>query len=213
MPGFGAGVESEQHRPLKVNAVKKWPWNKILICVGWLLVVAGVAPGAYLLVRLGNAHNQKLLSVPVSLKQGAFTSPNFTAGPDGDYLIGLRWDPIPARQTSVDLDWKIVADNGSVVEHGSFNNLLRGANAVTLGSYKPISGQREQIVLDVHEDVDQGGAHAKLEIGPQDTSWGFSEALPFAVGWAEFVAGPGTILLIALAILGAKRRRDSAVGA
>jgi hypothetical protein len=131
-----------------VNAVKKWPWNKILICVGWLLVVAGVAPGAYLLVRLGNAHNQKLLSVPVSLKQGAFTSPNFTAGPDGDYLIGLRWDPIPARQTSVDLDWKIVADNGSVVEHGSFNNLLRGANAVTLGSYKPISGQREQIVLD-----------------------------------------------------------------
>jgi hypothetical protein len=33
------------------------------------------------------------------------------------------------------------------------------------------------------------------------------------VGWAEFVAGPGTILLIALAILGAKRRRDSAVGA
>lgn len=193
--------------------MKKWSWNKILVCVGWLLVVAGVTPGAYLLVRLGSAHNQKPLSVPVSLKQGEFTSPYFTAGSGGDYLIDLNWDMFPARQTSVDLDWKIVADNGSVLEKGTFNNLLRGANTVRLGSYTPNAGQREEIVLNVHEDVDQGGAHATLEIGPQEASWGLSQAIPFAAGWAAFVAGPGAVLLIVLVILGAKRRKGSAVGA
>lgn len=200
-----------QGQPLKVNAVKKWLWNKILVSVGCLLVVAGVTPGAYLLVRLGNSHDQKPLSVPVSLKQGVFTSPYFTAGSGSDYLVDLNWDMIPARQTLVDLDWKIVADNGSVVEQGTFNSALRGANTIRLGSYKPISGQREQIALDVHQDVDQGGAHAKLEIGPQDTSWELSDEIPFAVGWAAFVAGPGVILLIIWLILQAVRRKTSAV--
>ena len=200
-----------QGQPLKVNAVKKWLWNKILVSVGCLLVVAGVTPGAYLLVRLGNSHDQKPLSVPVSLKQGVFSSHYFTAGSGSDYLVDLNWDMIPARQTLVDLDWKIVADNGSVVEQGTFNSALRGANTIRLGSYKPISGQREQIALDVHQDVDQGGAHAKLEIGPQDTSWELSDEIPFAVGWAAFVAGPGVILLIIWLILQAVRRKTSAV--
>ncbi len=193
--------------------MKKWPWNKILVCVGWLLVVAGITPGAYILVRLGNAHDQKPLSVPVSLKQGAFISPYFTAISGSDYDIDLNWDMIPARQTFLDLDWKIMADSGQVVEQGTVNSVLRGANMITLGSYKPTAEQREQIVLNVHEDVDQGGAHAKLEIGPPDTLADLSQAIPFAAGWAAFVAGPGTILLIALAILGAKRRKTAAVGA
>ena len=192
--------------------MKKWPWNKILVCVGWLLVAAGITPGAYVLVRLGSAHNQKPLSVPVSLKQGGFTSPYFTAGSGEGYLIDLTWDRIPARQTSVDLDWKIVADNGSVIERGAFNNLLRGANTIGLGSYKPISGQREQIVLNVHSDVEQGGAHAKLEIGPRDSSPILSEAIPFAAGWAMVVTTPGAILLLALAIVGTIRRRKSSAG-
>jgi uncharacterized membrane protein YtjA (UPF0391 family) len=196
-----------------VSAVKKWPWDKILVCVGWLLVVAGITPGAYILVRLGSVHSQKPLSIPVSLKQGEFTSPWFTAGPGGDYLIDLTWDMIPARQTSVDLDWKIVADNGSVMEQGTFINLLRGANTIRLGSYTPNPGQREQIVLNVHEDVNQGGAHAKLDIGPLDTSPGFSDAIPFAAGWAAIVAIPGVILLLILLIVGAKRGKASGVRA
>jgi len=217
LPGRGQdidlGVESEQRQPLRMNAVKKWPWNKILVCVGWLLLVAGITPGAYLLVRLGSAHGQKPLSVPVALKQGAFTSPYFTAEANGDYLIELSWDMIPARQTLVDLDWKIVAENGSVIEQGAFSSLLRGANTVTLGSYKPVSGQREQAVLNVHADVDQGGAHAKLEIGPLDRSANLSEAIPLAAGWALFVTVPGAILLLVLAIVGTIRRKKYGVGA
>lgn len=206
-PGSEAGVKSEERQPLKVNAVKKWPWHKILVCVGWLLVVAGITPGTYILVRLGTSHNQKPVSVPVTLKQGEFTSPYFTADSSDDYVISVHWDLLPARQTSVDLDWKIEADNGSVIQQGTFNNQLRGANLIRLGSYKPNSGQRERIVLNVHADVNQGGAHATLEIAPPDTSWRWSEAIPTVAGWAVFVAVPGVFLLLILALVGSKQRR------
>lgn len=202
-----------QRQPLKVNTVKNWLWSKVLVSVGCLLVVAGITPGTYILVRLGNAHNEMPLSVPVPLTKGVFTSLYFTAAAGSDYLIDLNWDMIPARQTLVDLDWKVVADNGSVIEQGSFNSPLRGANILRLGSYKPVSGQREQIVMDVHQDVDQGGAHAKLEIGPQDTSGGLSDDIPFAVEWAAFLAGPGIVLLIIWLILRAKREKASSTRA
>jgi hypothetical protein len=207
LPGLWAGVKSEQRQPLKVNTVKKWPWHKILVCVGWLLVVAGITPGAYILVRLGSAHNQKPLSVPVSLKQGEFASPYFTAGSSDNYQISLTWDLLPARQTAVKLDWKIAADNGSAVAQGAFDSQLRGANTIKLGEYKPNSGQHERIVLNVHADVDQGGAHATLDIAPPDTSWKYSEAIPTVAGWAVFGCVPGVFLLLILAIVGAKRRK------
>jgi len=206
-PGFALGVESEQRQPKRVNALKMWPWNKILVSVGWFLLVAGVTPGAYILVRLGNAHNQKPLSVPVSLKQGEFTSPAFTTDSSGEYLIDVNWDLIPARQTTVDLDWKVVADGGQVVAQGGFNNVLRGANTIRLGRYTPNPGQHEQIVLNVHADVDQGGAKATLAIGPKDTATSFSEAIPFAARWSMFLAIPGALLLILAMIVDAFRRK------
>lgn len=183
----------------------------ILVGIGWLLLVAGITPGAYILVRLGNSHNQKPLSVPVSLKQGQFTSPYFTVNSGEDYLVNVNWDLVPARQTLVDLDWKIVADNGSVIQQGAFNNPLRGANSLRLGEYIPTSSQREQIVLDVHADADQGGAHATLEVAPPDTLWRVSEEIPVAAKWAAFVAFPGAILLLILLAMGAKQRKLSGI--
>lgn len=210
---FATGVESQQRQPLKVITVKMWPWNKLLIVFGWLLVVAGITPGALILVGLGTGHNQKPLSVPVSLKKGEFTSPYFEASAGGNYLIDLNWDMFPARQTSVDLDWKIVADNGTVIEQGAISNILRGANTLTIGSYKSASAQREQIVLNVHEDVDQGGAHATLTIGPEDTTTGLSSGIPGAAKLAAFVSIPGAILLLVLVIAGARRRKAASVHA
>lgn len=190
--------------------MKKWPWKLILICVGWLLLVAGILPGAYILARLGNSDNQKPLSVAVSLKEGEFKSPYFVPGSNRNHLVTLTWDLIPARQTSVDLDWKLVADNGAVIQQGTFLNMLRGANSITLGTYKPTRGQRQQVILNVHADVDQGGAQAKLEVGPPDENSLLSETIPFAAGWAAFLALPGAILLIVIAVVGARKSGKAA---
>jgi len=206
---FAPGVESEQSSPWKVQAVKVWPWKFVLISVGWLMLVAGIAPGAYILVRLGNSGNQKPMSVPVSLKQGEFASPYFTPDSSKNYVVSLAWDTIPARQTSLDLDWKLVAENGAVIQRGTFLNLLRGANAVALVTYNPKPGQRQQVVLNVHTDVDQGGAQARLEVGPAEENTSLSEKIPSAAGWAAFVALPGALLLIVIAIFGARSGKKS----
>ena len=94
-------------------------------CICWLVPARGRShAGAYILVRLGNAHHQKPLSVPVSLNKVSSRLHPSSANSSGDYLIDINWDLIPARQTSVDLDWKVIADNGSVISQGGFNNLL-----------------------------------------------------------------------------------------
>lgn len=187
--------------------MKKLPWKFILSCVGWLLLVAGIVPGAYVLVRLGNTDNQKPLSVPVSLKEGEFKSPYFTLDSGKDHLVSLTWDLTPARQTSVDLEWKLVADNGAILQQGHYLDLLRGANFIVLGTYKPTPGQREQVVLNVHADVDQGNAQAKLEVAPPDQTSMLSDLIPGAAAWAGLVALPGALLLIVIAIRGVKSEK------
>jgi hypothetical protein len=193
--------------------MKKWPWNKILVCVGWLLVVAGIAPGAYLLARLGGSHHAKPLSVPVSLKRGTFTSPYFTPDSSGKYLVELNWNSFPARQTDVELDWKIESDNGSVIQQGAFSGILRGSNTVTLGEYQPAQRQRQRITLNIHQDVAGTSADTMVEIGPPDATASLSYAIPMVAGWAAFVAIPGAILLLVLLVVGSLRQRKSAVTA
>jgi hypothetical protein len=90
---------------------------------------------------------------------------------------------------------------------------LRGANTVTLGTYKPNRGQREAVVLNVHADVEQGGAHAKLNVGPPESWLDLSSDLPFVAIWAMLLGGFGVMLLLALAIVGTKRRKRPAVTA
>lgn len=193
--------------------MKKWPWNKILVCVGWLLLVTGIVPGASLVIRLSNSHHAKPLSVPVTLKQGVISSPYFTPDSSGPYEIELNWDSFPARQTDVELDWKIEAENGAVLQQGSYSSILRGSNTVPLGEYKPTPGQRQRITLNVHQDVLGTSANAKIEIGPPDPTSQLSYLIPLAVEWAAFLAIPGFILLMALLIKGSLRKKKSAVAA
>ena len=175
------------------------------------MLVAGIAPGAYLVVRLGSSHHAKPLSVPVTLRQGVISSPYFTPISSGTYDIELNWDSFPARQTDVELDWKIEADNGSVIQQGTYGSILRGSNTVPLGEYQPTPGQRQRITLNVHQDVEGTSANTKIEIGPPDPTSQLSYLIPLATEWAAFVAIPGLILLVALLIVGAVRKKKSAL--
>jgi hypothetical protein len=174
---------------------------RILVFVGCLLVVAGVTPGAYVLVRLGGSPPPTPLSFPVTLKQGSITSPEFTPTSSATTPIELDWNGFPARQTGVDLDWKIVADNGSVLQQGSLATILRGANNVTLGQYQPTQGQGQKVVLNIHSDTEGTGVNAILKVGSPDQPVAFSNDIPRVAAWALWLAGPGTLLLVVLLIV------------
>jgi hypothetical protein len=111
----------------------------------------------------------------------------------------------------VELDWKIEADNGSVLQQGSYGSILRGSNTVPLGEYQPTPGQRQRITLNVHQDVPGTSANTKIEIGPPDPTAKLSYLIPLAAEWAAFLSIPGAILLIGLLIVGAVRKKKSAV--
>jgi hypothetical protein len=171
---------------------------RILVFVGCLLVVAGITPGAYVLVRLGGSPPPTPLSFPVTLKQGTITSPEFTPAFSSTSLIELDWNGFPARQTGVDLDWKIIADNGSTLQQGSLATILRGANTVTLGEYQPTPGQGQKVVLNVHSDTEGAGVNAILKVGSPEQSFALSSDIPRVAAWAVWLAGPGFLLLIVL---------------
>jgi len=190
--------------------VKNWPWYRILVFFGFLLVVAGITPGAYVLARLSVNPNPKPLSVPVTLKQGTITSPEFTPAASSTNFVELDWAGIPLRQTAVDLDWKIVTGDGSVIQQGALTTILRGANNVTLGQYQPTAGQRQKVVLNVHTDTIGAGVNATLKVGPSGESVAFSNDIPVVVTWALWIAGPGALLLIVLLFVKIRRERADA---
>jgi hypothetical protein len=92
--------------------VKRWPWHRIFVSLALILVLAGIAPLAYL-IWWGHAHNLEPLSVPISLKRGGFTSPFFTTVLDDDYQIEIYFLPHP--RTPLDPDWKILNETGAVI--------------------------------------------------------------------------------------------------
>ncbi len=91
------------------SLVKSWPWRVIFGGIGGLLILVGVAPMAYLL-WFGTAHNFEPLSAPLSLKRGEYTSAFFKTDLDEDYQVEIYF--LPSDRTPLDLDWKIVDENG-----------------------------------------------------------------------------------------------------
>ena len=55
----------------------------------------------------------------------------------------------------LDLDWKIVDASGTVLQQGTENTLLRGANNVNLGDYHPKRGERQKLIVDVHREIEE----------------------------------------------------------
>ena len=135
----------------------------ILARVAWSLIAIGLAPYAYL-VLWPLAHNLEPLSVQVSLKRGEYTSPYFTTDLDDAYQVDLSWPQSPDPQTEVDLDWRIVDIDGSVIQQGNYNNRMGRANVVGLGVYRPKRGLRQRIIVNIHHDVQGTDGNPRLQI-------------------------------------------------
>jgi predicted small integral membrane protein len=181
--------------------VKKWPWSKILVYAACLLLLACVAPWAYLF-WWENTHNPEPLSVPLSLTRGEYTSPYFITDLDGAYQIDLDWNRSSHEQNQLDLDWKIVDDSGAVVQQGAYSGLIGyPATEVRLGEYSPRRGLRQRIILRIHEGVSELGAKSRLNIGQPEVGLDLAEGyIPLAIEWTGVIAGSGVIMLLVLLI-------------
>jgi hypothetical protein len=140
----------------------------------------------------------------------------------GAYQIDI--DSLPFERTALDLDWRIVDDNGAVIREGAYSDsdpaggyrplpaarLERRGNAVTLGEYRPNFGKRQRIIMRVHQDVQGDSAVARLEIGQPEVSLELSYGIFLILGWAGIVGGAGRVMLLVLLIRRSIRRKTAA---
>jgi len=201
--------------------LKSWPWRLSFGSIGGLLILIGIAPLVYLW-WFGTAHNFEPLSAPISLKHGEYTSPSFKTDLDEDYQVEIYF--LPSPRTPLDLDWKIVDENGALVQSGVYTEDLhiadRGGNDVILTrKYRPGRGSAQKIILNIHQDVQaKDGARQsqptdiRLHIGLPER--GLEQPYGYAVAtvWAAGVGGLGAIILFILLVLRVIRPKIPAVG-
>jgi hypothetical protein len=215
--------------------MKKWPWRRILTIAACSLVPIGLAPITYLLWFVYTT-NWTPLSMPLPLNIGSYTSPSFKTGlhdKDKPYYLVVVADRILDGQGSscleggklieshacrgegrlLQMDWKIVDDQGTVFKQGSYAGQIYGgiAEDEKVGEYLPKPGTPLRVVLDVHQDI-QGfdAARPRLEL-QANPEYGLENAYGSAafLAWAVVIAGPGVIILLALLTVHLLRRWKS----
>jgi hypothetical protein len=198
--------------------VKSWPWRLIFGSIGGLLVLIGIAPLAYLL-WFGTANNFEPLSAPISLKHGGYTSPFFKTDLDEDYQVEIYF--LPYHRTPLDLDWKIVNENGALIQSGVYteDQHIGGNDAILTRKYRPTRGSAQRIILNIQQDVQAKDGEGQLQstdtrlhIGVPERGLDQAYGSAAAIVWAAGVAGPGTIILFFLLVLRVIRPRIPAAG-
>lgn len=186
--------------------MKQRPWPRILTIVAGVMIVVGAAPLAYL-CWFASAHNFQPLLMELPLNQGEYTSAVFKTDLDENYMVQIELaDPATQsiglnKDAILDLDWKIVDAGGIVLQQGTQNTRLRGANNVNLGQYHPRRGERQRLIVDLHREIDEpGGSRVTLEVNSTEDPEGRAVAAYMSFWWACIVAGPGAILLLVLLV-------------
>lgn len=198
--------------------MKSWPWRLICGSIGGLLVLIGITPLAYVL-WFGAAHNFELLSAPISLKHGEYTSPFFKADLDEDYQVEVYF--LPNHRTPLDLDWKIVDESGALIQSGVYTEDRRigGNDAILTRKYRPTRGSAHRIILNIHQDVHTKDGEGqlqtidtKLHIGVPERGLEQAYGSAAAIVWAAGVAGLGILILFFLLVQRAIRPKIPAAG-
>jgi hypothetical protein len=188
-------------------------WRSILAGLGVLLILGGVTPLVYVL-WWGHAGNLEALSVPVVLKPGEYISPFFTTDLDDDYQIEIYF--LPPHRMPLDIDWKVVDEAGTLIQSGAYReDGGMGANVAMLEQhYRPKRRARQRVILNVQRDVQQAlDSDTRLHIGVPERGLSLAYGFAAAVKCLVILAGPGTSILVVLAILRARRRPDPRVAA
>jgi hypothetical protein len=187
--------------------VKNWPWRRILMILGVVLIVVGLAPLAALLWD-GLTHNDRPLSMDFPLRAGQYTSPEFKTDRAESYMIQMEMMDSTGRgiglnpDAVLDLDWKITNLDGAVIATGALVQPVRGANAVNIGEYAPKRGLRQRMIFNLHRDfAEPTGSKVTLEINSTEDPEGFAFGAALFATWAAFVGGSGGALLLVMLVL------------
>jgi hypothetical protein len=182
--------------------VKSWPARMIFGSIGGLLILVGVTPITYLL-WFGTAHNFEPLSAPLSLKRGEYTSALFKTDLDEDYQVEIY--SLPYNRSPLDLDWKIVDENGVLIQSGFYTEDQHpgGNDAILTRKYRPKRGSANRIILNVHQDIQAKSGERQLQptdvrlhVGVPERGLEQAYGSVAAIVWAAVVGGLGAIILV-----------------
>jgi len=202
-------IRREQHT--RANTLKNRAWHKIIAGVGGSLVLLGLAPLA-LLYWWGFTHNPRPVSMPISVKHGEYASPFFVTERNEDYRIDIEWDAAGAEWKTLNLDWQIVDDGGTLLQQGSYNYRSRG-DIAALGQYHSTRRLRQRVIIRNLRDAEGlDSAHPKLEVSLPERSLEMAYGAICSIKLALMVAAPGMLILLFLLITRAIRSNPLAGG-
>jgi hypothetical protein len=161
----------------------------------WLFLsfIIGAVPLMCLLLW-SNPWSAEPLSVPITVKKGAYTSPPFRTAPGNDYQVEMYF--LPGSRAPLDLDWKLIRTDGAVIASGVYKESSTHGNDAILGHYRPTGLSKQRIVLNIRQNDDDPGFDTTLHIGLPERSLDAGFAFPLVMAWGILFAGGGLIGLI-----------------
>ena len=199
---------------------REWSFQIVIANIARALIFVGLAPVVFF-YGWYFTHGPVSLSVPLSLKQGEYTSPTFRTGLDGEQGILIALGRIRDGQDSscfrdgkviesdvcrgqgrlLDADWKIVNNRGELIRQGSYKDRIYSGSSSEdwIGRFVSKRGSRQRIILTLHSSIEgYETAHPRLEIHGTSDPEGAAFQGAYAIFWALIVATPGVIVLLVL---------------
>jgi len=156
----------------------EWPLRRTIVCMVILFVL--VPSAGFDLLQRHEAMSRMLLNAPISFRRGEFTSPPFETPATGTYFLSLKlnraldshgWLAQKERcqlgmhggqendcagiARSVDFHWKVVGDDGVILQEGTYQPPAKPSPWILLGQFEAKQGKHKRIELNVVRDTQE----------------------------------------------------------
>ena len=206
----------------------RWPLHRK---IGLGMILVGIAPLVCVTFMM-HSHNWTPLESPVLLVPKEFRSPDFKTDLNGRYLVSLVFDKLPSvsreqclmgfppisnggcesQGKTLDFDWRIVAEEGTIIESGSYEPRSFSGTEVAFAEFQGKRGRSQRVVLDLHRDAGElNTAHPRLVIQAAPEHWeGLPDLYIYSLRWAKTVGVLGFLwLLLPIAFRAIKHKSHS----
>jgi hypothetical protein len=183
--------------------------------IGIALICIGVAPFAYVLLRL-HSENWQPLNVALKLFPGEYRSPEFKTDRDGRYIVKLAFDRLAdivkqqclmgvalgnsscqPQSGVIDFEWQVVSGN-TVVSSGAYSPRSVSGTEVTFADFQGSRGKHQRLVLNIKRDsgeLNGANPHLLVQAGPE-YSEGNIDYYRYSLLWAIVIGGTGFLCIL-----------------